>query len=105
MWIFSGGGDVSNCTFAVNTTLTSDLLCEDVNVNPDVTVSTSTYSINATQDVMVNGTLDASSATGNQYFGSLWMPNAGTYIATSETTRIENETASGYCVAVEAGGT
>ncbi|MBT7402933.1 hypothetical protein HN777_04045, partial [Candidatus Woesearchaeota archaeon] len=86
-WIFSGITPAANCTFSANSTLTANLTCSKLDVLAAATVVTDTYSINATSDAEVNGTLNASLG-GGQWFGSMTINSGGVYAATAGTTTV-----------------
>ncbi|KYK26674.1 hypothetical protein AYK26_07245 [Euryarchaeota archaeon SM23-78] len=95
-------GSESNqyCNPTINATLTENITCADMFIPEDVILNTSIYSINATGDFVINGTLEASLG-GNQWFGSLTINSGGTYNATSKTTIITNETSGGYAIDID----
>jgi hypothetical protein len=95
------GGDTLNVTSGVNVTFSGDL-----NVNGNLTVDDGVLGlsiINVTENVIVNGLLNASQASA-AWFGSLTINSGGTYEATNGTTTITSEYA-GKAIKISGAGT
>ncbi len=76
-----------NCNPITDTLLSENLSCTDVNIPVDIVFNTSTFSINATGAVEINGTLNASLG-GDQDFGSITINSGGVYHATTGITTL-----------------